>query len=72
MIRNCYIVGVVDNVGGGTAWPWFCGATCFMKKDELCEEPKEMKCEGEGIVSGCESKIKRGKKNGERKTEERG
>ena len=24
-----------------------------MIKDELCEEPKEMKCEGEGIVSGC-------------------
>ncbi len=29
-----------------------------MKKDELCEESKEMKYEGEGIISGCNDDTK--------------
>ncbi len=35
---------------------WFCGTTLHMIDDELCEEPKEMKEEGEGVVSGKETK----------------
>lgn len=23
------------------------------KNNELCEDPEELKCEGEGIISGC-------------------
>ena len=44
-----------------------------MNKDELCEEPKEMSCEGEGVVSGCKSDVKReGEKNSKRKAKKRG
>jgi hypothetical protein len=29
-----------------------CGTTLLMRKDdELCEEPEEVRCEGEGVVS---------------------
>ena len=37
----------------------------WMKRDELCKEPEELKYEGEGILSGCP----KNKKHGERKTE---
>ena len=37
----------------------------IMEDDELCEEPKELRCEGEGIVSkemcGCGKEVKRPK-----------
>jgi len=40
-----------------------------MKQDEFCEEPEELKCEGEGILSkemcGCEDKKKK-KKNADK------
>ena len=29
-----------------------CGATRFMEESELYEEPKEVRCESESIVSG--------------------
>jgi len=49
VIRNFYRVVVIVCFGGGVVWRCF-----IMKKDdELCEEPEELKCEGEGIVSGC-------------------
>lgn len=44
-----------------------------MKEDELCDEPKEMKCQGEGIISGCKrEKDDGGDENGERKAKKRG
>jgi hypothetical protein len=52
----------VAKVGFG----WFF-ATLFliMEKEEFCKEPKELRCEGEGILSkemlGCE-KVKKKKK----------
>ncbi|NPE26694.1 hypothetical protein HNV12_01680 [Methanococcoides sp. SA1] len=29
------------------------------KEDELCEEPEEVKFEGEGVVSGCDDKCQK-------------
>ncbi len=45
-----------------------------MKKNELCKEPEELKCEGEGIVSGCGcfGRDCNHGKNGKRKTGKRG
>ena len=53
---------------------WLCGAASFMEKDELCKEPKEIECEGEGIISGSKGlKKDHGHgKNDKRKAKERG
>ena len=56
MNRYFYRDDDVVNIGGGAVWFWLCGTTLLMKEDELCEEPKEMKDEGEGIISGKETK----------------
>ena len=45
-------------------------AIYIMEKDELLEEPKELKCEGEGVISGCEKEKSRGKSSG-KKTDKR-
>lgn len=34
------------------------------ERDELCEEPEEVKCEGEGILSSCPDEEKDGKEKG--------
>jgi len=63
MSRNFYRDCDVVNFGGGAIWLFVVWRYLLMKKDELCDEPEEMKCEGEGILSSCpeDDEVKRAK-----------
>ncbi len=50
---------------------WLCGAARFMEESELLEESNEMKCQGDGIISGCGRRGKNCKHNEEDEEDEK-